>query len=168
MPQEVERLEKLKMRLSLKGSSDRPKRSEQTGVRRIRPGDEHGLAELMLEAYRGTVDDEGATLEDALEETQALLSGRYGRLLWEHSFLVEEGSEALFCASLVTSFEGAPLLAFSMTRPSHKRQGLASALILGSARSPREAGHEKLLLFATRENLPARKLYEKLGFRAVS
>jgi GNAT superfamily N-acetyltransferase len=161
-------LEKLKMSLSLEGLSDRLGRSEQTGVRRIRPGDEQGLAELMLEAYRGTVDDEGASLEDALEETRALLSGRYGRLRWEHSFLVEEGGEALFCASLVTSFEGAPLLAFSMTRPSRKRQGLASALILESARSLREAGHEKLLLFVSEENLPARKLYEKLGFRAVS
>ena len=131
------------------------------------PNDLTPLAELMLDAYRGTVDDEGATLEDALKETRTTLSGRYGRLQWEHSFLVEEGGEAL-CASLVTSFEGAPLLAFSMTRPSHKRQGLAGALILESARSLREAGHEKLLLFVTEENLPARKLYEKLGFRVVS
>ena len=122
----------------------------------------------MLEAYRGTVDDEGATLEDALKETRATLSGRYGSPLLEHSFLVEESGEALLCASLVSRFEGAPLLAFSMTRPSHKRQGLASALILESARSLREAGHEKLLLFVTEENLPARKLYEKLGFRVVS
>ncbi|MDQ5827780.1 MAG: GNAT family N-acetyltransferase [Chloroflexota bacterium] len=159
---------KLEMSLSLEGLPERAGRSEPAGVRRIRPGDEQGLAELMLEAYRGTVDDEGSTLEDALKETKATLSGRYGRLLWEHSFLVEEGCQALLCASLVTSFEGAPLLAFSMTRPSHKRQGLAGALILQSARSLREAGHEKLLLFVTEENLPARKLYEKLGFQVVS
>ena len=157
------------MSLSLEGLSESVGHSEPAGVRRIRPGDEPGLAQLMLEAYRGSADDEGATLEDALKETRALLSGRYGRLLWEHSFLVEEGGEALFlCASLVTSFEGAPLLAFSMTRPSHKRQGLASALILESARSLSEAGHEKLLLFVTEENVPARTLYEKLGFRVVS
>jgi GNAT superfamily N-acetyltransferase len=160
-------LGKLKMSLSLEGLPERAGRSEPAGVRRIRLGDEQGLAELMLEAYRGTADDEGATLEDALKETRATLSGRYGCLLWEHSFLVEEGGEAL-SASLVTSFEGAPLLAFSMTRPSHKRQGFASTLILQSAGSLREAGHEELLLFVTEENLPARKLYEKLGLRVVS
>jgi GNAT superfamily N-acetyltransferase len=155
------------MSLSLEALPERVGRSKPSGVRRIRSGDEQGLAELMLEAYRGTADDEGATLEDALEETRATLSGRYGDLLWEHSFLVQEDGEPL-CAALVTSFEGAPLLAFSMTRPSHKRQGLAGTLILQCARSLSDAGYEKFLLFVTEENLPARKLYEKLGFRVVS
>jgi hypothetical protein len=86
--------------------------------------------------------------------------------LWEHCFLAEEDDEAL-SASLVTSFEGAPLLAFSMTRHSHKLRGLAGALILKSARSLYENGNQKLMLFVSEGNLPARKLYEKLDFRAV-
>jgi hypothetical protein len=53
-PRELERLGKLKMSLSLEGLPERAGRSEPAGVRRIRPGDEQGLAELMLEAYRGT------------------------------------------------------------------------------------------------------------------
>ena len=44
---------------------------------------------------------------------------------------------------------------------------LAGALILESASSLRDAGDRKLLLFVSEANLPARKLYEKLGFREV-
>ena len=141
-------------------------RPESGVVRRVRSGDEQRLARLMLEAYRGTADDEGENLEDALEAVQHTLSGAYGGFLWEHSYLIEESGQAL-SASLVTSFEGAPLLAFSMTHPSHKRQGLAGTLILESARSLRDDGNQRLLLFVSEANLPARKLYEKLGFRAV-
>jgi GNAT superfamily N-acetyltransferase len=156
-------LPRIKMELLL---DELARRSEPGVVRRVRPGDERGLAELMLAAYRGTADDEGGTLEDALWEVRHTLSGEYGEFLWGHSFLVEEDGEAL-SASLVTGFEGTPLLAFSMTRPSRQRRGLAGVLILKSARSLRDAGERRLVLFVSEANLPARKLYEKLGFRVV-
>jgi GNAT superfamily N-acetyltransferase len=156
-------LTRITMQLLLGGLAGR---SEPGVARRVRPGDEQGLAGLMLAAYRGTADDEGEDLQDALEEVQHTLSGKYGDFLWEHSFLMDEGGEVL-SASLVTSFEGAPLLAFSMTHPSRKRSGLAGALILMSARSLRDVGYQRLVLFVSEANLPARKLYEKLGFRVV-
>ena len=109
---------------------------EPGAARRVRPGDEQGLAQLMLAAHQGTADDEGEGLEEALEEVQHTLSGEYGNFLREHTSLIEEGGEVL-SASLVTSFDGA-LLAFSMTHRSHKRRGLAGALVLESARSLRE------------------------------
>jgi predicted GNAT family acetyltransferase len=70
-------------------------------------------------------------------------------------------------ASQVTSFDGAPILAFSMTHRSHKRRGLAGALVLESARSLREDENRRLALFVSEANPPARKLYEMLGFRVV-
>jgi GNAT superfamily N-acetyltransferase len=139
---------------------------EPGAARRVRPGDEQGLAELMLAAYQGTVDDEVESPEVALKEVQHTLSGKYGNFLREHSCLIEEGGEVL-SASLVTSFDGTPLLAFSITHRSHKRRGLAGTLILESARSLREDGNRRLALFVSEANLPARKLYEKLGFRVV-
>jgi GNAT superfamily N-acetyltransferase len=163
---EVEPLAKIKMKFLLDDLPERAGRLGPSVARRIRPADEQGLAELMLAAYRGTVDDEGANLEDALGEVKRTFSGGYGDLLWEHSFLAEEGGKVL-SASLVTSFEGTPLLAFSMTHPSHKRRGLAGALILKSVRSLREDGDEILFLFVSEGNLPARKLYEKLDFQMV-
>jgi GNAT superfamily N-acetyltransferase len=159
-------LPRIKMELLLDELAGRADRSEFDAARRVLPADEHGLAGLMLEAYRDPADDEGATFEDALKEVLHTLSGGYGDFLWEHSFLAEEGGEAL-SASLVTSFESAPLLAFSMTHPSRKRRGLAGALILKSARSLREDGNQRLMLFVSEGNLPARRLYEVLGFRVV-
>ena len=152
------------MEFPLGGLAGRPERGI---ARRVLPGDERGLAGLMLAAYRDTADDEEqGPPQDALEEVQHTLSGKYGDFLWEHSFLIDEGGEVL-SASLVTIFEGAPLLAFSVTHPSRKRRGLAGALILTSARSLRDVGNQRLVLFVSEANLPARKLYEKLGFRVV-
>ena len=55
------------------------------------------LAELMLEAYRGTPDDEGETLEDAQDEIGATLVGQYGPLNLEASAAHYDG-EALASA----------------------------------------------------------------------
>jgi GNAT superfamily N-acetyltransferase len=162
---EVEPLAKIKMKLLLDDLPERAGRLGPSVARRIRPADEQGLAELMLAAYRDSA-DEGAILEVALGDVKRTFSGGYGDFLWEHSFLAEEGGKVL-SASLVTSFEGNPLLAFSMTHPSHKRRGLAGALILKSVRSLREDGDEILFLFVSEGNLPARKLYEKLDFQMV-
>jgi hypothetical protein len=87
-------LPKRKMELLLDGLAGRAGRS-QPGTSRVHPGDEQDLAGLILEAYRGTADDEGATLEEALEAVRHTFSGRYGEFLWEHSFLAEEGGEGL-------------------------------------------------------------------------
>jgi hypothetical protein len=46
--------------------------------RTVAPSDQEALAALMLDAYRGTVDYEGETLEDAFREIGHTLSGSYG------------------------------------------------------------------------------------------
>jgi ribosomal protein S18 acetylase RimI-like enzyme len=51
-----------------------------------------------------------------------------------------------------------------MTRKRDQRRGLAAALILRSAAALIEKGYARLALVVAADNLPARRLYEKLGF----
>jgi len=126
--------------------------------------DQEALAELMLDAYKGTVDYEGESLEDAREEIGNIAAGKYGTFLKDHSFLSwEEG--ILASATLVTLFEEKPLLAIGMTRSEFKRRGHAKELITASAISLQKAGYKSLDLWVTDTNEPAVNLYRKLGFR---
>ena len=97
-------------------------------IRRPLLEDRQVLARLMLDAYRDTIDDEGGTLADAENELAKTFAGEYGQFLAEFSFLALDGDEPV-SASLVTRYEGAPFLAFSMTSPSWQGRGLARRLI---------------------------------------
>jgi len=133
------------------------------------PSDKEALAALMLDAYRGTIDYDGETLDDALREIGHVYAGSYGRFLGDCSFVLD-GEAGLSSACLVTLFnEGepdeTPLLAFAMTRKRDQRRGLSSALILRSVDALSGLGYSRLSLAVTADNLPACRLYERLGFR---
>jgi ribosomal protein S18 acetylase RimI-like enzyme len=117
----------------------------------------------MLEAYRGTIDDEGETLDDAREEIARTFDGEYGSFLPRASVVAEHGSR-LDSASLVTIWEGLPFLAFTMTHPEAKNRGLGTALVARSIQLLQAAGYERLRLMVTEGNDAAIHLYEKLGF----
>ncbi len=137
-------------------------------MRPLRHSDASCLARLMFDAYRGTIDDEGGTLDDAMAEVEKTLGGGYGEALLDASFAVEGPSpQELLSASIITLFRGEPLLAFSMTSPAAQGRGLAGALIMECARALAELGHERLLLVVTRGNERAERLYEQLGFRTI-
>lgn len=139
--------------------------------RTVGPADADALADLMLDAYRGTVDYNGETIADARAEIGRTLAGYYGPFSPDCSFAVEERG-ALQSATLVALLDEGltdptPLLVYTMTRPGAQRRGLASALILRSAEALRAAGHNRLLLMVTAANLPARRVYDRLGFIPV-
>lgn len=143
-------------------------RFEETGVpgmRILRADDDEIIGELLFEAYRGTVDDEGETREDARLEAQGTLDGRYGTVLWPCCFVVVREGRAL-SASIVTRPEPdqAPLLAFSFSHPAYQRRGLAASLIKSSLNALHQAGHHELRLVVTAANEPALQLYRKIGF----
>jgi GNAT superfamily N-acetyltransferase len=134
--------------------------------RSVECSDAPALGTLMYAAYKGTIDDEGETEADAQHEVGATLSGQYGPLLGDCSFLIEDqpGGRAL-CATLVTQWRDGPLLAFVMTRPDAKRQGMATCLIQRSANALLARGERELYLAVTEGNIPALRVYERLGFR---
>ena len=136
--------------------------------RQVEGSDAAALGELMLAAYRGTVDDEGETLEDAVGEVEGVLDGSYGPFASDASF-VAEGDEGLVGASLVAVWEreSRPLLLYLVVRPEAKRRGVGTTLLLQTANALAAAGHPELDLFVTEANEPAVNLYRKLGLRVV-
>jgi GNAT superfamily N-acetyltransferase len=124
------------------------------------------LGELMLAAYRGTPDeaDAGQTIASATEEIGRVFSGEYGQLIWEASFVASEGNEPI-AVTLVTVWQGEPLLAYVFTAPSHAGRGLARNLIRASMNTLAAHGHTRLNLAVTENNPRAWKLYESIGFQ---
>ena len=133
------------------------------GMRAPIEEDVAGLAALMLDAYLGTVDYEGESIEEALSEVRETVEGTKGPFLWTASRVIErEGLLASAC--LVIRWREQPLVAFSMTRGRFKKKGLARACLLSSMKALREQGDTTLALFVTLSNEQAVSLYRSLGF----
>jgi RimJ/RimL family protein N-acetyltransferase len=133
------------------------------GSRQPTQADAELLARLMLDAYRGTIDGEGETLESARREVARLFAGDFGQLAPDFSGVVQRDGE-LASATLITIENGMPLLAFSMTAAGWKRQGLAAAGLACVCDSLLAAGYERLRLVVTRGSAPAEALYRRFGF----
>ncbi len=130
------------------------------------PADREALARLLLDAYRGTVDDDGETETDALAAIDAFTAGEFGEVTPGWSEVVERDGR-LVAATLVTTWQGVPLIAFSMTAPQARRQGLARGGLLRAMDRLRTTGEPRLDLVVTVANEPAVRLYAQLGFVPV-
>lgn len=137
--------------------------------RPVRRTDAEELSHLLYTAFHGTVDDEGETHADARQEIDKTLDGGYGRLLWNASFVIEQGA-VLAGACLVSWYAplGTPFVVFTMTRPEHKNQGMARSLMSQSIHALLDAGQTSLSLLVTDANAPAVHLYTSLGFQKAA
>jgi len=136
-------------------------------MRSVTPDDAEALAELMLDAYSGTVDDEGETIAEAREEVRGYFAlPAVGPMLEYSLAAIDEGE--IVSAALLSRSEGDPFFAYVMTAASHKGRGLATALITRSLRALLAAGELRAHLWVTVGNEPAEKIYERLGFTDVS
>jgi len=123
------------------------------------PTDSEGLANLMLDAYLGTIDYEGESIEDARTEIEEYFS--FDPML-ECSRVIEmEG--VLVAASLLARWEGSPLVSYVMTESSSKRHGLARAVLLGSLDCLARATHREVFAFITEGNTASERLFDALG-----
>lgn len=134
------------------------------GTRRMSAADIEPLGRLLHAAYLGTVDYQGESESEAVAAVQATFDGDFGALVEEASLLVERDG-TLLAASFVTLWEDRPLLAFAVTAPGSKGQGLSRGCVAASMRALALAGHRELHLYVTQTNLPALKAYDRLGFR---
>lgn len=134
-------------------------------VRTVTPDDAEALAGLMLDAYAGTIDADGSeTLDDARTEVAGFFAGTP---LLEQS-LVAEADGRLAAAVLASRHDEMPLIAYVMTAADHKGQGLASALVARALWSLHAAGERRAHLWVTAGNVPAERIYRRLGFRRTS
>lgn len=137
------------------------------GMRAVTHDDIPALAQLMLDAYRGAIDDEGETLADALAYVRGTFAGEQsGRMLEPCSFVIEEQGMPLG-AILVTEWEGAPLVANVMTAPQARNQGMATVLLRQAMNALLAHGYTELYLFVTEGNSPAQHVYQALGFEVI-
>ncbi|MEX0785147.1 MAG: GNAT family N-acetyltransferase [Dehalococcoidia bacterium] len=130
------------------------------------PADCDALGELMLEAYRGTIDERYSKVQDTIAHVMRYFAGAFGNPILDCSFVVLD-RERLVSTSLVTFDAGEPLLAQVYTAPAHQNRGLAGALIQLSMNALAADGYSTLSLIATVGNAPAEHLYSKLGFAPV-
>lgn len=135
-------------------------------ARLVRSDDQPQLAALLLDAYRGSMDDSGETYDDAVAEVRRTLSGEYGLFDDGASSVTVVGSQ-FASATLVTRWCDRPFLAFSITHPDHRRRGYARLGIHRAAALLAERGETELRLVVTRGNSPAESLYRSLGFTPV-
>jgi RimJ/RimL family protein N-acetyltransferase len=137
--------------------------SPDLAVRTVFPTDLDGLAGLMLDAYRGTIDFEDETYEDAVSEVRSFLDGDP---LLAHSYLALDGDE-FASAVLVSVYEGEPTIGYVMTRPSYKNQRLARHLVRLAMASLGDEGHTRVALYITEGNTPSERLFAGVGARRI-
>ncbi len=132
-------------------------------ARHLRSDDRPGLARAMLEAYRGGFDEPGMTTADVEGYLWKFFDSGIATPLPECSFVaLDEGR--IVAATQVCLDEGRPLLARAYTAPPWQNCGLARALIQLSENALLERGERVLALMVKAGNLPARHLYESMGF----
>lgn len=127
------------------------------------PADVEALAELVLAAYRGTIDDEGEDLEDA--RAFVVQSFNESPLLGSSWLACAEGQPV--AAVLLRRWREQPLVTFVVTLPAYKGQSLASLLVRRALSSLARAGETQLVAFITEGNTPSERLFARLGFRRV-
>jgi GNAT superfamily N-acetyltransferase len=125
--------------------------------------DREALAALVLEAYRGTVDDEGEDLAGARRavaesfERSALLGAS-----WVASF---DGVPV--SAVLMRRWREQPLVTFIVTTPAHQGQRIASVLVHRALSSLLRSGESEAIAFITEGNIPSERLFTRLGFQRM-
>ncbi|MFN2464551.1 MAG: GNAT family N-acetyltransferase [Candidatus Dormibacteria bacterium] len=138
-------------------------------IRPVRASEVGSLGPLLLNAYRGTVDDEGETPEQATAAVEEIAAGENGPLLEEASFVAERDG-SIVGASLITHFtppgqdSPVPLVAQLFVAPPAQRQGVGRRLLMQSIDALAAAGYTELSLGVADGNLRAIRLYEQLGF----
>ena len=132
-------------------------------VRSVGAADRDALARLMLDAYTGTIDYDGETLDDAIDEVDLWL--QLAPKL-DHSLGIVR-NERIVAAIMVSEFDRVPHIAYVMTATDHKRTGLARFLVRVCLQQLRASGREKVRLAITRGNIASERLFASVGARSL-
>lgn len=129
------------------------------------PLDRQRLAELMLDAYRGTIDYDGETLTDALNEVNSYFAEMADARWLDASWLVFDHDQ-LLSASLVSYWaeRKSPLIAYVLTAAQAKGRQLATAAVSRSLHTLAAMGQEQVRAVITDGNTPSEKLFTRAGF----
>jgi ribosomal protein S18 acetylase RimI-like enzyme len=124
--------------------------------------DREALARLLLDAYRGTIDDEG----EGETEARAAIAYYLERLLVPYSLVVEEGHRPV-CLCLVVLVDGRHYIDPVATATDHKGQGLATRAVTHSLHRLHRDGITEVGAVVTDGNTASERLFDHLGFTRV-
>jgi len=128
------------------------------------PNDAEALAQLMLDAYRGTIDYFDETIDDARDEVASYLDDG-ARLDWSRVHVGEGGT--LDSAVLAGSIGGEALVGFAMTAAAVKGRGLAARLLDEVLNALQSAGLTEVSAVITLGNHASERLFRRAGFERV-
>jgi len=136
-----------------------------TNLRHPTPHDQDALAELMLDAYRGTIDFD----DEGIEEAQTEVTDYFASHPVLDASTVISAEQTLLSACLVSHHRESelPLIAYLMTRAETKRQGYARAALTASLRWLTLLGHRRAEAYITAGNIASEELCLSLGFKPV-
>lgn len=128
-------------------------------TRPFAPPDRDAMAALMLDAYAGTIDDEGEDFDDALEAVDHYLSAAVA----EHSFVVLDDERVVAMAFAVV-VDGLHYVDPIVVASAYKRRGLGRAAVHKILTSLLEAGVDDVGATITDGNEASEQLFLGLGF----
>ena len=131
-------------------------------VRHVDRTDHEALAHLMLDAYRGSVDDEGEDIDDAM----GAISHFFERIVWPHSYVLTNGAQPL-AMSMVVVVDGVHYIDPVATAAAHKRNGHGRAAVAMSLQSLAAAGIDEVGAVITDGNTSSEHLFARFGFVRV-
>ena len=153
---------KLRYEIDLSSAPER-RVPEGAAMRKLQAADRNDLAQLMLDAYVGTIDYEGETLAEAIAEVDSWFAGSP---LVDHSWGAWEG-DGLRSATLVMEVQSEPFIAIVMTHPEVKRTGYGASVVQASIGSLRNAGHSRVVFYITEGNTASEALFAYFGAMRV-
>ncbi|CAN5393414.1 hypothetical protein BH10CYA1_BH10CYA1_47620 [soil metagenome] len=128
--------------------------------RRLKPEDASMVGDLLARSFQGSVDDEG----QSGKWWRRLAYDTFHRGICLRSSLVLFDDKTPVCAMVVVERGQLRSLDLAMTHPEYRGMRLAELLIRQSLHYLSETGINRLSLCVTEDNLPAMRLYKKLGF----
>ena len=134
-----------------------------TEVRNVEPDDLKGLAQLMLDAYQGTIDYDDETYEDSVTEVRSFLDDDPAL---EHSYILELAG-MVGCAVLVQVRDEDIFIGYVMTRPEHKGTHIGRRLVHHALSRAAADGYGRAVFYITQGNGPSEVLFASLGAVAV-
>ncbi len=154
-------------RLALPSSVKAKRSGACAGLKLRRPAREESaaLGALLLDAYRGTLDDEGDDLAAAVAEAEGYFAGKHGRAMPEASVVAWRGQTPVgACLVGWWAAHACPFIVEVAVRSDAKGRGVGR-LVLGEAvRRLGRAGETEVRAVITEGNDPSKGLFRACGF----
>ena len=149
---------------------DTPLNDAALQIRPVQIADASSLAELMLDAYRGTIDEDGETFNDALAEVNAFFAGEHGGqplLMMSYLALVDTHVVGA-CLTGEWRERQLPIIAYVMTSANWKKRGIGRQLVGRVLKVLNENGYPEVRAVITEGNKPSENLFLQMGFQRVA